>query len=166
MNGCEKFRQLIIRFFAKDLTENETQRLIKHIGECEKCKIEFTLQKEIENMLTNMPLLEAPKSIVKKALSLIPEKNLAYEKPLDIWRIAISICCVGIAWAITIFRAYFPSPLTLINTLLKDTITLLTRFISLSNNPYFIIGSVIYSLILSSFFILLFRRNLMRQTTN
>lgn len=162
MNGCREFRRLIIRFFSKDLTETEEQELNKHIMECANCKKEFVLHEQLDSMLKNRPISEAPTRIIQRVLSLIPEKREVYERPIFNWQIAICILCIVVAWSIAVTTIYFPPQLGFI-TIFVQKLLLIPKYTSIIETPYFIVAVVIYSIVFSLCSVLFFIGSQLRE---
>ncbi len=73
---CEKFQDLIVRFFDNDINETEKGQLFDHIKTCNKCKLEFD---EMEKMFQNLKV-ENEKFIESKEFylqSITPDKIIS-----------------------------------------------------------------------------------------
>lgn len=73
---CEKFQDLIVRFFDNDINETEQSQLFDHIKTCSKCKLEFD---EMEKLFQNLKI-ENEKFIESKEFyfqSITPEKIIS-----------------------------------------------------------------------------------------
>lgn len=163
MNECGKYRQMIVRFFSRDLTGEEEKILKGHLEICERCKKEFELQKQMESMLQNRPSSEAPTAIVERVLALIPERKEVYARPYLNWRVVVSVAYGIAAWLIAALSFHLAHQPGGIGAFIERVLTAMTHFSLTLGSPSFIIGTVIYSLVVSLSSLFIFWRSKMRQ---
>lgn len=165
MNECKEYRRMIVQFFLRDLTGEEENTLKEHLEKCEVCKEEFLFQEKMETMLKNRPLSKAPIAVIEKVLSIIPERKEVYVRPYFNWRVAVSIASVTVAWVITAFTLYFARKPGDISAFIEGIPTAVTDFSLNFTKPSYIIGTIIYSLIVSSSALIIFWRSQLRQVS-
>ena len=163
MNECREYRRMIVRFFSRDLTKEEEKILNGHLERCEMCKKEFVLQEQMESILQKRPLSEAPVAVIERVLSIIPERKEVYARPSFNWRVAVSIAYGIAAWVIAILTVHFARQPGAIDAFIERMSTTMTHFSLTLESPSFIIGTVIYSLVVSLSTLFIFWRSQMRQ---
>ncbi|MCK4330329.1 zf-HC2 domain-containing protein [candidate division WOR-3 bacterium] len=163
MNECREYRRMIIHFFSRDLTGEEEKILKEHLGRCEECKKEFVLQGEMESILQKRPLSKAPVAVIERVLSIIPERKEVYARPHFNWRVAVSIASVVAAWIIVSLTHYFTRQPGVLSTFIEVMSTTMTNFSLNFTKPSFIIGTVIYSLVVSFSTLFIFWRSQLRK---
>jgi len=165
MNECREYTQMIVRFFSKDLTGEEEKILNEHLEICEKCKKEFILQEQMEFILQKRPLSEAPVAVIEKVLSIIPERKEVYARPYFNWRVAVSIAYGIAAWVIAALSFHLAHQPGGIGAFIERMSTTMTHFSLTLESPSFIIGTVIYSLVVSLSTLFIFWRSQLRQVS-
>jgi len=163
MNECREYKRMIVRFFSRDLTKEEEKILNGHLKRCERCKKEFELQEQTESMLRNRPLSEAPVAVVERVLSIIPERKEVYARPSFNWRVAVSIAYGIAAWVIAVLTVHFASQPGAIDAFIERVSTTMIHFSLTLESPSFVIGTVIYSLVVSFSTLFIFWRSQLRQ---
>ncbi|MCK4352350.1 zf-HC2 domain-containing protein [candidate division WOR-3 bacterium] len=158
MSECRGFRKLIVRYFSKDLSNDEEKLLREHLAKCSTCKQEFVLQQEIETMLVHRPLVEAPAGIVERVLSLIPEQEAVYAQPFLNWRPVVAAAFGAVAWVVVAIILYFnPQPVMFSSWV--DRLTMALNHFSFDiRNPFIMWGTVAYSVLFSISSLLINRR--------
>ncbi len=163
MNECGEYRQMIVRFFSRDLTMGEEKRLKEHLEICERCKKEFELQKQMESMLRERPLSEAPAAVIERVLAIIPERKAVYVRPHLNWRVAVSIAYGIAAWVIAVLSFHLTRQPGAIGALIERVSTTMVHFSLTLESPSHIIGIVIYSLVVSLLSLFIFWRSQVRR---
>lgn len=163
MNECREYRRMIVRFFSRDLTREEEKILNGHLEICERCKKEFELQEQTESMLQKRPLSEAPVAVIERVLSIIPERKEVYARPSFNWRVAVSIAYGIAAWVIAVLTVHFAPQPGAISAFIERVSTTMTHFSLTLESPSFIIGTVIYSLVVSLSTLFIFWRSQLRR---
>ena len=156
MNKCREYRRMIVRFFSKDLTKEKEKILNEHLEICEKCKKEFILQEQMEFILQKRPLSEAPAVVIERVLSIIPERKEVYARPSFNWVAVVSIAYGIAASVIAAFTVYLARQPGAISAFIERMSTTMTHFSLTLESPSFIIGTVIYSLVVSLSTLLIF----------
>ena len=163
MNECREYRRMIIHFFSRDLTRKEENILKEHLERCEVCKKEFVLHGEMESMLKKRPLSKAPVAVIERVLSIIPERKEVYARPHFNWRVAVSITSVVAAWIIVSLTHYFTRQPGVLSTFIEGMSTTMTNFSLNFTKPSFIIGTILYSLVVSFSTLFIFWRSQLRK---
>ena len=163
MNECREYRRMIIHFFSRDLTSEEEKILKDHLERCEECKKEFVLQEKMESILLKRPLSSAPVAVIERVLSIIPERKEVYARPYFNWKVAVSIASVVAAWVIVAITHYFTHQPGVLSTFIEGIPTMMTNFSLNFTKPSYIIGTVVYSLIVSSSTLFIFWRSLLSE---
>jgi len=165
MNECREYRQMIVRFFSKDLTKEEEKILNGHLERCEMCKKEFVLQEQMESILQKRPLSEAPVAVIERVLSIIPERKEVYARPSFNWRVAVSIAYGIAAWLIAALSFHLAHQPGGIGAFIERMSTTMIHFSLTLESPSFVIGTVIYSLVVSLSSLFIFWRSQLRQVS-
>ncbi|MCK4595875.1 hypothetical protein KAT73_03765, partial [candidate division WOR-3 bacterium] len=101
--------------------------------------------------------------VIERVLSIIPERKEVYARPYFNWKVAVSIASVVAAWVIVAITHYFTHQPGVLSTFIEGIPTMMTNFSLNFTKPSYIIGTVVYSLIVSSSTLFIFWRSQLRE---
>ena len=104
MSDCENYQEMISCLLDGELTEEESERLHRHLESCAECAAVYVAFTALQNTLAE-DMAEPPKALASGVMSRI--RKSAPKKPARIWRSVAAAACIVIIGAAVIRSGLF-----------------------------------------------------------